>query len=205
MALERLITDGRIHPARIEEVVEKVKGEFDQRIRQEGEAAMLELNIPNVHPELTKLMGRLRYRTSYGQNVLQHSKEVAFLAGTMAAELRVNIPVAKRAGLMHDIGKAVDREMEGTHLEIGINLLRKYGESEEVVHAMACHHGDYDPESVEAVLVTAADALSAARPGSSARDPRNLRQAAGEARGAGLRASRVSRRASRSRRVARSG
>jgi ribonuclease Y len=165
VALERLIADGRIHPARIEEVVEKVKAEFDQRIRQEGEAAMLELNIPNVHPELTKLMGRLRYRTSYGQNVLQHSKEVAFLAGTMAAELRVNIPVAKRAGLMHDIGKAVDREMEGTHLEIGINLLRKYGESEEVVHAMACHHGDYDPESVEAVLVTAADALSAARPG----------------------------------------
>jgi ribonuclease Y len=164
-ALERLIQDGRIHPARIEEVVEKVKADFDQRIRQEGEAALLELNIPNVHPELTKLLGRLRYRTSYGQNVLQHSKEVAFLAGTMAAELRVNIPVAERAGLMHDIGKAVDREMEGTHLEIGINLLRKYGETEEVVHAMACHHGDYDPETVEAVLVTAADALSAARPG----------------------------------------
>ncbi len=165
VALEKLIADGRIHPARIEEVVEKVKADFDQRIRQEGEAALLELNIPNVHTELAKLMGRLKYRTSYGQNVLQHSKEVAFLAGTMAAELKVNVPVAKRAGLMHDIGKAVDREMEGTHLEIGINLLRKYGETEEVVHAMACHHGDYDPETVEAVLVTAADALSAARPG----------------------------------------
>ena len=164
-ALEKLITDGRIHPARIEEVVEKVKADFEQRIRAEGEAALLELNIPNVHTELAKLLGRLRYRTSYGQNVLQHSKEVAFLAGTMAAELKVSVPIAKRAGLMHDIGKAVDREMEGTHLEIGINLLRKYGETEEVVHAMACHHGDYDPETVEAVLVTAADALSAARPG----------------------------------------
>ncbi len=164
-ALERLIKDGRIHPARIEEVVEKVKAEFDQKIRQEGESALLELNLPNVHQELVRLLGRLRYRTSYGQNVLQHSKEVSFLAGTMAAELKCNVQVAKRAGLLHDIGKAVDREMEGTHLEIGIDLLRKYGEREDVVHAMACHHGDYDPETVEAVLVTAADALSAARPG----------------------------------------
>jgi ribonuclease Y len=165
VALDRLITDGRIHPARIEEVVEKVKAEFDQRIQQEGEAALLELNIPNVHPELGKLLGRLRYRTSYGQNVLQHSKEVAFLASTMAAELKVSVPVARRAGLFHDIGKAVDREMEGTHVDIGIDLLRKYGESDEVVHAMACHHGDHDPKTVEAVLVTSADALSAARPG----------------------------------------
>lgn len=165
VALERLIADGRIHPARIEEVVEKVRAEVDDRIRQDGEAALLELNVPNVHPELVKLLGRLRHRTSYGQNVLQHSKEVAFLAGVMAAELRANVPVARRAGLFHDIGKAVDREMDGTHLEIGIDLLRKYGESEEVVHAMACHHGDYDPETVEAVLVTASDALSAARPG----------------------------------------
>ncbi len=164
-SLERLIADGRIHPARIEEVVEKVRAEFDDRIRQEGEAALLELNIPNVHKELVKLLGRLRYRTSYGQNVLQHSKEVAFLASTMASELKVDVAIAKRAGLFHDVGKAVDREMEGSHLEIGIDLLRKYGENEAVVHAMACHHGDYDPETVEAVLVTAADALSAARPG----------------------------------------
>ena len=165
VTLERLIVDGRIHPARIEEIAEKVKAELDERILQEGEAALLELKIPRMHPELTKLLGRLRYRTSYGQNVLQHSKEVAFLAGTMAAELKCNVAVAKRAGLVHDIGKAVDREMDGTHLEIGIDLLRKYGETEEVVHAMACHHGDYDPQTVEAVLVTAADGLSAARPG----------------------------------------
>ena len=165
VALERLIVDGRIHPARIEELVEKVKAEFEQKIQQEGEAALMELGIPPIHAELVKLLGRLRYRTSYGQNVLQHSKEVAFLAGTMAAELKANIQVAKRAGLVHDIGKAIDREMDGTHLQIGIDLLRKYGEHEDVVHAMACHHGDYDPQTVEAVLVTAADALSAARPG----------------------------------------
>ncbi len=165
VALERLLVDGRIHPARIEEVVEKVKAEFEDQLRQEGEAALLELNIPNVHPELVRLLGRLRFRTSYGQNVLHHSKEVAFLAATMAAELKASVPIAKRAGLFHDLGKAIDREMEGTHIEIGMDLLRKYGESEEVVHAMACHHGDYDPQTVEAVLVTAADALSAARPG----------------------------------------
>ena len=165
VTLERLIVDGRIHPARIEEIVEKVKAEFEQKILQEGEAALLELGIPGMHPDLVRLLGRLRYRTSYGQNVLQHSKEVAFLAGTMAAELKANIQVARRAGLVHDIGKAIDREMDGTHLQIGIDLLRKYGETEDVVHAMACHHGDYDPQTVEAVLVTAADALSAARPG----------------------------------------
>jgi ribonuclease Y len=165
VALERLIVDGRIHPARIEEIVEKVKAEFEQKILQEGEAALLELGIPGMHPELVKLLGRLRYRTSYGQNVLQHSKEVAFLAGTMAAELRANVAIARRGGLVHDIGKAIDREMDGTHLQIGIDLLRKFGETEDVVHAMACHHGDYDPQTVEAVLVTAADALSAARPG----------------------------------------
>ncbi len=165
VTLERLITDGRIHPARIEEVVEKVKAEFEELILQEGQNALLELNLAGLHPDLVRLLGRLRYRTSYGQNVLQHSKEVAFLAAHMAAELRCNAQIAKRAGLLHDIGKAVDREMEGTHLELGIELLRKYGEREEVVHAMACHHGDYDPQTVEAVLVTAADALSAARPG----------------------------------------
>jgi ribonucrease Y len=165
VSLERLIGDGRIHPARIEEVVEKVKAELDQRILHEGESALLELAIPGMHPELVRLLGRLRYRTSYGQNVLQHSREVAFLAGTMAAELKANVQVARRAGLVHDIGKAIDREMDGTHLQIGIDLLRKFGESEDVVHAMACHHGDFDPQTVEAVLVTAADALSAARPG----------------------------------------
>lgn len=165
VALERLISDGRIHPARIEEVVEKTKAEFETRVQQEGEAALLELNIPDLHPELVKLLGRLRFRTSYGQNVLKHSKEVAYLAATMAAELRADVHTAKRAGLLHDIGKAVDREMEGSHLELGVDLLRKYGENEKVVHAMACHHGDYDPETVEAVLVTASDALSAARPG----------------------------------------
>ncbi len=165
VALERLIADGRIHPARIEEVVEKTKAEFEDRVREEGEAALLELNIPDLHPELVKLLGRLRFRTSYGQNVLKHSKEVAYLAATMAAELKADVHTAKRAGLLHDIGKAVDREMEGSHLELGIDLLRKYGENEKVVHAMACHHGDYDPETVEAVLVTASDALSAARPG----------------------------------------
>jgi ribonuclease Y len=165
VALERLIVDGRIHPARIEEIVEKVKAEFEQKILQEGEAALLELGIPGMHPELVRLLGRLRYRTSYGQNVLQHSKEVAFLAGTMASELKANIAVARRGGLLHDIGKAIDREIDGTHLQLGIDLLRKFGETEEVVHAMACHHGDYDPQTVEAVLVTAADALSAARPG----------------------------------------
>ncbi len=165
LALERLIADGRIHPARIEEVVEKVRAELEQKIRQEGEAALLELKIPGMHPELVKLLGRLRYRFSYGQNVLHHSKEVAWLAATMAAEVKANVAVAKRAGLLHDIGKAIDRETEGTHLELGIELLRRYGETEEVIHAMACHHGDYEPQTVEAVLVTAADALSAARPG----------------------------------------
>jgi len=164
-ALERLIADGRIHPARIEEVVEKTRGEFEQRIQQEGEAVLLELKIPAMHQELVRLLGRLRFRFSYGQNVLQHSREVAQLAAAMAGELKVDAQVAKRAGLLHDVGKAIDREVEGTHLELGIELLRKYGESEAVVHAMACHHGDYEPQSVEAVLVTAADALSAARPG----------------------------------------
>jgi ribonuclease Y len=165
VSLDRLIADGRIHPARIEEVVEKVKAEFDERVVEEGESALLELDIPAVHPELVKLLGRLRYRTSYGQNVLQHSKEVAFLAGVMAGELKADVAVSRRAGLFHDVGKAVDREIDGTHLEIGMDLLRKHGESEKVIHAMACHHGDYEPQTVEAVLVTAADGLSAARPG----------------------------------------
>jgi ribonucrease Y len=187
VSLERLIQDGRIHPARIEEVVEKVKAEFDDRIVQEGEAALLELKIARMHPELVKLLGRLRFRTSYGQNVLHHSKEVAHLAGIMAAELKANVQVARRAGLVHDIGKAVDREMDGTHLEIGIDLLRKHGESEKVIHAMACHHGDYEPQSVEAVLVTAADAPLRRPPRRPPRDARNLRPPPREARGDRLR------------------
>ena len=164
-ALEKLIVDGRIHPARIEEVVEKVRSELWEKIRQEGEATALEFGIPDLHPELIKMLGRLKYRTSYGQNVLQHSKEVGWLAMNMAAELGANVEVVRRAGLLHDIGKAIDREMEGTHLELGREVLKKFGESAEVIHAMECHHGDYEPRSLEAVLVNGADALSAARPG----------------------------------------
>ena len=165
IALDRLIADGRIHPARIEEVVEKVRSELWERIRLEGEATALEFSIPDLHPELIKLLGRLKFRTSYGQNVLQHSKEVSWLATNMAAELGADVGVAKRAGLLHDIGKAIDREMEGTHLELGREVLKKFGESNDVIHAMECHHGDYEPRSLEAVLVNGADALSAARPG----------------------------------------
>ncbi len=165
IALLSLIQDGRIHPGRIEELVAKVQTEMDEKLLADGEAAALEAGIPDIHPEIHKLIGRLQFRSSYGQNALKHSLEVAWLAHHMAAELGANAAVAKRAGLVHDIGKAVDREMDGTHLELGRELLRKYGESDEVIHAMECHHGDYDPHSVEAVLVTAADALSAARPG----------------------------------------
>jgi len=164
-ALESLIQDGRIHPGRIEELVGKVKAEMDEKLLADGEAAALEIGIPDIHPEIHKLIGRLQFRSSYGQNALKHSMEVAWLANHMAAELGANAEVAKRAGLVHDIGKAVDREMDGTHLELGREMLKKYGESDEVIHAMECHHGDYDPHTVEAVLVTAADALSAARPG----------------------------------------
>jgi len=165
ISLERLMQDGRIHPARIEELVEKVRQELDQKLFEEGEAAAFSLGITDINPEVLKLLGRLRYRTSYGQNVLVHSLEVAQLAALMAVELGVNDTIAKRGGLLHDIGKSIDREMEGTHLELGRQVLEKYGEKREIIHAMECHHGDYDPTTVEAVLVNAADALSAARPG----------------------------------------
>jgi ribonuclease Y len=165
MAIEKLISDGRIHPARIEEVVEKVKKELEIKIQQEGEGAALELGIHDFHPEIIKLLGRLRYRTSYGQNVLNHSKEVAYLAGMIASELKVNTVTAKRAGLIHDIGKAIDREVEGTHVQLGVQIARKCGENEEVIHAIEAHHFDVEFHSIEAQLVQIADVLSAARPG----------------------------------------
>jgi ribonucrease Y len=164
-AIERLIADGRIHPARIEEVVQKVKDETDEEVRKEGAAVAFELGLHDLHPEILRLMGRLKFRTSYGQNVLSHSAEVARLAGIMAREVGLDAHVAVRAAFVHDIGKAIDREMEGTHLQIGIDFLRKHGENEAVVMAMAAHHMDIDWPSLEAMIVQAADAISAARPG----------------------------------------
>jgi ribonuclease Y len=164
-AIERLIADGRIHPARIEEVVQKVKDETDEEMRKEGAAVAFDLGLHDLHPEILRLMGRLKFRTSYGQNVLSHSAEVARLAGIMAREVGLDAHVAVRAAFVHDIGKAIDREMEGTHLQIGIDFLRKHGESEAVVMAMAAHHMDIDWPSLEAMIVQAADAISAARPG----------------------------------------
>lgn len=165
ITLQRLITDGRIHPARIEEISEKVKEELAETIKQEGETAVMELGIKGLHPELVQLLGKLKYRSSYGQNILQHSKEVAILAGIMAVELEANVEVAKRGGLLHDIGKSVDRESEGTHTQIGIDLLKKHNESTDVIHCVESHHFDVEPKSIEAVLVQSADSISAARPG----------------------------------------
>ncbi len=165
LALEKLITDGRIHPARIEEMVAKATKEIDEKMKEEGKNALFELEMSKVHPELVKLLGRLQFRTSYGQNVLSHSIEVAKAAVYIAKELGANVKIAKRAALFHDIGKAIDTEVEGTHVELGMQLLKKYGESKKVIHAMSTHHGDYEPETVEAVIVTAADVISASRPG----------------------------------------
>lgn len=165
LTIERLIQDGRIHPARIEEIAEKVKKDLDAAMKEEGEKAAFDLGIHNMHPEVVKLIGRLKYRTSYGQNVLMHSREVAFFAGTMAAELGVDQKLARRAGLLHDLGKAVDHEVEGTHPAIGADLAKKYGESHKVINSILTHHGDGEASTVEAVLVAAADALSAGRPG----------------------------------------
>ena len=165
-ALEKLIIDGRIHPVKIEETVEKAKAEIEQKIKQEGEHAAMDMGIMNLHKELIKTLGRLYYRTSYGQNVLKHSLEVGHIAGMIAAEIGADVHIAKRAGLLHDIGKAVDQTQDGTHIELGVELARKYGEKEEVIHAIAAHHDDVAAETIEAVLVKLADAVSAGRPGS---------------------------------------
>ena len=164
-ALEKLILDGRIHPARIEEMVEKVTRDIENSIKEEGEAAVFDAGIHGIHPELIKILGRLKFRTSYGQNVLKHSLEVSYLAGIMAAEIGANANVAKRGGLLHDIGKAIDHETEGTHVTIGVELATKYKESKEVIHCIAAHHGNVEFESIEAVLVQVADAISSSRPG----------------------------------------
>jgi len=165
LSLEKLLEDGRIHPGRIEEIVEKVKKEMDNKIKEVGEKALFDTGLHGLHPEVTKLLGRLKYRTSYGQNVLQHSEEVAHLMGVMAGELKLDFNLAKRIGLLHDLGKAVSHEVEGTHSKIGADLARKYNESDNICHAIEAHHQDIEPRTLLAVLVQAADAISASRPG----------------------------------------
>ena len=165
MALERLIADGRIHPARIEETVDKCRRELEIQMKREGDKAIMELGIHSLHPDLVKLIGRLKYRTSFGQNVLSHSLEVAWLAGLMAGELGVNLQLARRAGLLHDIGKALDHEIEGSHVQIGVDICKKYRENPQVIHAIEAHHGDVEPKTTLAFIIMAADAISAARPG----------------------------------------